>query len=114
MRTIRYLAAMLMVITGILHLWVLFQDVKDPKAIPMLVFAVVYLAIGVLLFMDTKFSRILGIIFPLTGLGIGFGVIGLQNWDAMLTIMFIVDAIVVICCIVLLLNRKKVLAESQT
>jgi len=112
MKTIRYLAALLMVITGILHVLPMFKEVKDPNAIPMLGFGIVYFAIGVLLFMDKKFSQILGIIFPLIGLGVGFGVVGLKNWDTMLTIMFIIDAVVVICCLILLLNRNKVKNES--
>ncbi len=112
MKTIRYLAALLMVITGILHVLPMFKEVKDPNAIPMLVFGIVYFAIGVLLFMDKKFSQILGIVFPLIGLGVGFGVVGLKNWDTMLTIMFIIDAVVVICCLILLLYRNKVKNES--
>ena len=112
MKTIRYLAALLMVITGILHVLPMFKEVKDPNAIPMLGFGIAYFATGVLLFMDKKFSQILGIIFPLIGLGVGFGVVGLKNWDTMLTIMFIIDAVVVICCLILLLNRNKVKNES--
>jgi uncharacterized membrane protein HdeD (DUF308 family) len=112
MKTIRYLAALLMVITAILHVLPMFREVKDPNAIPMLVFGIVYFAIGLLLFMDKKFSQILGIIFPLIGLGVGFVVVGLNNWDTMLTIMFIIDAVVVICCLILLLNRNKVKNES--
>lgn len=114
MRVIRYLAGLLMVITGILHVLPIFKEVKDPNALPMLGFGVVYLAIGVLLFIDKKFAQILGIIFPLIGLGVGFGVVGLKNWDTMLTIMFVIDAVVIICCLVLLLNKKKVQPESQT
>jgi len=108
MKTIRYFAALLMVITGILHVLPMFKEVKDPNALPMLGFGIVYLAIGVLLFLDKKFSQILGIIFPLIGLGVGFGVVGLKNWDTMLTIMFIIDAVVVICCLILILNRNEV------
>lgn len=112
MKTIRYLAALLMVITGILHVLPMFKEVKDPNAMPMLGFGILYLGIGVLLYMDKKFSQILGIIFPLIGLGVGFGVVGLKNWDTMLTIMFIIDAVVVICCLILFINRNKVKNES--
>ena len=81
MKTIRYLAALLMIITGILHVLPMFKEVKDPNTIPMLGFGLVYFAIGVLLFMDKKFSQVLGTVFPLIGLGVGFGVVGLKNWD---------------------------------
>jgi uncharacterized membrane protein HdeD (DUF308 family) len=115
MKTIRYLAALLLVITAILHIFTVFKDVKDPDALPMLGFGVVYLVIGILLFINSKkYAQILGIIFPLIGLIVGFGVVGLKNWDTMLTIMFIIDAIVIICCIILLLNRNKVSTGSQT
>jgi len=53
----------------------------------MLGFGVVFFVIGVLLFMDKKYATILGIVFPLIGLGVGFGVVGLKNWDVMLSIM---------------------------
>jgi len=112
MKTIRYLAALLMAITGILHVLPIFKEVKDPNAIPMLGFGIVFFAIGILLFMDKKFSQILGIIFPLIGLGVGFVVIRLRNWNTMLTIMFIIDAVVVACCFILLLNGNKVKNES--
>jgi uncharacterized membrane protein HdeD (DUF308 family) len=112
MKTIRYLAGLLMVITGILHVFPLFKEVKDPNAIPMLGFGIVFFAIGVLLFMDKKFSQILGIIFPLIGLGVGFGVVGLKNLDTMITIMFIIDVVVVICCIILIFNKEKVKNKS--
>jgi len=35
--------------------------------------------------MDKKFAQVLGIIFPLIRLGVGFFVVGLKNWDTMLT-----------------------------
>jgi hypothetical protein len=112
MKTIRYLAALLMVITGILHVLPMFNEVKDPNAVPMLGFGIVYFAIGVFLFLDKKFSGMLGIIFPLIGLGVGFGVVGLRNWDTMLTIMFLIDAVVVACCLIMVLNRSKVVNGS--
>ncbi len=112
MKTIRYSAALLMFITGILHVLPMFEEVKDPNAIAMLGFGIVYFAICVLLFMDMKYSQILGIIFLLIGRGVGFVIVGLKNWDTMLTIMFIIDAVVVACCIILFINRNKVKIES--
>ena len=59
-----------------------------------------------------KFSWTLGIIFPLIGLGIGFVVVGINNWDTMFEIMFIIDAVVVICCLILFLNRRFIRNKS--
>ena len=108
MKTIRYLAAVLMLITGVMHMLPVFTKPEDPNALPMLGFGIVYFIIGILLILNKKIAEILGIIVPLIGLGIGFFKIGLKNWDTMLTIMFLIDAVVVICCIFLLMNRKKV------
>jgi hypothetical protein len=113
MKTIRYFAAVLMLITGVMHMLPVFTTPKDPNALPMLGFGIAYFIIGVLLILNKKLAEILGIVVPLTGLAIGFFKIGLTNWDTMLTIMFIIDAIVVICCFILLLNRNKVNIESK-
>ncbi len=107
MKTIRILAAGLMLLTGVLHILPMIKDPSDPNSLPMLVFGIIYLTIGVLLIMKNKYSAILGIIFPLIGLGTGFFVVGIKNWNAMLCFMFAVDAIVVICCSFLLLNKNK-------
>jgi len=113
MKTIRYFASLLMLVTGVLHILPMFSEPRDPNALPMLAFGIVYLAVGVLLILKIRFSEILGIVFPFIGLGTGFFVVGLKNWDTMLSILFIIDAIVVICCIVLLLNKNKDKATSQ-
>jgi hypothetical protein len=113
MKTIRYFAALLMLIAGVLHILPMFREPRDPNALPMLAFGIVYFAIGVLLLLNKKYSQVLGIVCPLIGLGTGFFVIGLKNWNTMLTIMFIIDAVVVICCILMLLNRNKEKVISQ-
>ncbi len=107
MKTIRCVAALLLVITGVMHVLPMFKEVRDANALPMLGFGIVYFTIGVLLFMDKKYASILGVVFPLIGLGVGFGVVGLKNWDVILSIMFIIDAVVAIGCLILLLNKNK-------
>lgn len=107
MKPIRFFAALLMLVTGVLHILPMFKAQHDPNALPMLIFGIAFLATGVLLILNKKYAPILGVVFPLIGLATGFFVIGLKNWNTMLTIMFIIDAVVVICCAVLLLNRNK-------
>jgi uncharacterized membrane protein HdeD (DUF308 family) len=110
MKTIRLFAALLMLVTGIIHILPMFKEPGDPNTLPMLGFGIVYLTIGVLLILNKSISYWLGIIFPLIGLAVGFIVVGFKNWDTILTIMFIIDAVVVICCITLLLNKNKIKA----
>jgi len=107
MKQLRYLAACLMVITGILHVIPIFKGIEDPNALPMLAFGIGYLVIGLLLFLNKLIGKILGVLLPLIGLGIGFFKIGFENWDAMLSVMFLIDAIVVISCIILLLKKNR-------
>ena len=107
MKTIRYFAAVLTLTTGVMHILPVFTTPKDPNALPMLGFGIVYFTIGVLLILNKKFAWILGIVVPLLGLAIGFFKIGLKNWDTMLTIMFVIDAVVVVCCFFLQMNRNK-------
>ncbi len=113
MKTIRYFASLLMLITGVLHILPMFSEPRDPNALPMLAFGIVFFGVGILLLLKIRFSEISGIVFPLIGLGTGFFVVGMKNWDTILSIMFIIDAIVIICCIVLLLNKNKNNATSQ-
>jgi len=107
MKIIRYFAVCLLLLTGVLHIIPIIKTPSDPNAIPMLIFGIVYFTVGILLLLKVKYSDLLGVIFPIIGLGTGFFVVGLKNWDAMLTFLFAIDAVVVICCVLLLLNRKK-------
>jgi len=113
MKQLRYAAASLMVITGVLHTIPIFKGIEDPNALPMLAFGIGYLAIGVLLYLNKQIGKITGIILPLIGLGIGFIKIGIENWDTMFSVMFLIDALVAISCIILLLNKNRDNTESQ-
>jgi hypothetical protein len=108
MKTLRYLSACLLLITGVLHILTIFKAPSDPNALPMLVFGIVYFAVGVLLIIKVKFDTLLGVIFPVIGLITGFAVVGVKNWTTMLTLMFVIDAVVAVCCLILLLKKDKV------
>jgi hypothetical protein len=73
----------------------------------MLFFGLAFLLVCVLLIMNQKRGPLAGILFTLVGLATGFFMIGVKNWTTMLTIMFIIDAVVLICCILLLVYKEK-------
>jgi uncharacterized membrane protein HdeD (DUF308 family) len=106
MRTLRYIAALLLILDGALHAMSYLQAPQDPNALPMLVFGIIYFTAGILLFLDMKYSAVMGIVFPLTGLAAGVFVIGLNN-DKMLWAMFAIDVLVVICCCILYFRKTK-------
>jgi hypothetical protein len=107
MKTIRYVAAGLLLLTGVLHILPMMTKPSDPNSMPMLIFGIAYLAVGVLLILKIRFDTLLGVIFPVIGLGTGFFVVGVKNWTPMLTFLFAIDAVVVVCCLILLLYKEK-------
>lgn len=58
MKTIRYFAALLMLVTGVMHLLPMFKVTRDPNALPMLGFGIAYLTVGVLLIMNKNISQV--------------------------------------------------------
>ncbi len=107
MKTVRYVATSLLIFTGVLHTIPFFRGAVDGNALPMLVFGVIYLTIGILLMLNLKIARLLGIIFPLIGISTGFFVIGTKNWDVLLSILISIDFVVITCCCALILKREK-------
>jgi len=107
MKTILYFAAFLLLLTGILHLIPIFTTPSDKNAMPMMVFGILYFAVGVLLLIKKHYAIYLGIIVPVIGLLVGFFVVGLKNWDTMLSFLFGIDAVVIVCCGVALGKRLR-------
>ncbi len=69
MNRIRYLAASLLCLTGIIHVTRL--GLADAPVVIVVVFGVAYLIIGGLLFRNNKIAYYLGAIVPLIGLCVG-------------------------------------------
>ncbi|MCX6277304.1 MAG: hypothetical protein NT004_04305 [Bacteroidetes bacterium] len=107
MRTIRYFAALLLILTAVLHALPFFKVPQDSHALPMLAFGIVYFTIGILLIMNMKIASALGIIFPLIGIGAVFFVIGLPHVSTMLAILFAIGLLVVLCCAALFYQKTK-------
>jgi hypothetical protein len=69
MNRIRYLAASLLCLTGIIHVARL--GMAEAPVVIVVGFGVAYLIIGVLLFRNNKIAYYLGVIVPLIGLCVG-------------------------------------------
>lgn len=107
MKFVRYATAFLLLLSGILHVLHALTSIDDPQALPILVFGIFYFSIGILLTFNFRFAPMLGVIFPLIGLASGIFVIGFPHWTTILTILFIIDAIVVLSCIFCLVKSGK-------
>jgi len=107
MKAIRYFAAVLLILSGIMHTIPLFVEFKDPHSMPLLVFGIFYLSIGILLLSKSDFSPAWGIIFPLIGLGAGVFVIEIKNWNMLLGFLFAIDALVILFCAFLFFKAER-------
>jgi uncharacterized membrane protein HdeD (DUF308 family) len=116
MRTVRLIAGILLVITGVLHITIYIVAPSAPGSIGMLVFGIIYAVTGLLLFTHKMYAVYLGLILPLIGMitaiiKFGFPAVisftAYKNVTSMFTLLLI-DVIVIIFCAYLILNRKKV------
>jgi len=104
---LRYLAATLLCASGIMHLLPVFADPGHGMAVPLFLFALMYLIIGGMLVNNARMASVLGIVIPLLGIVIGFVVIGAHHWDTLMTGMFVINAIVVLLCVMLVSGRNR-------
>ncbi|MCJ7446109.1 MAG: DUF308 domain-containing protein [Bacteroidales bacterium] len=107
MKTIRLLAGLLLVISGVLHIAMYFKVPNDPGSIGMLVFGIIYGLTGLLLFTPKMYPVYLGLIFPLIGMTVALIKFGFPVLVSMMTLLYLIDVIVIICCVFLIVNRKK-------
>jgi len=68
MKAIRYIATIFLLAAGVLHVFFFLQEPRAAGSSAVLVLGIIYLVIGILMFLKTKYSHLLGIIFPLIGL----------------------------------------------
>jgi hypothetical protein len=105
MKMFRYVASSLMLTDGLLHILAVFGSLPGFMTIPMLVYGVVYLFIGILLFLNIRFSSLLGIILPLSGLISGLFMIDPGNPGVMMVVLGLLDISAMTCCLFLLLKK---------
>jgi len=97
MRTLRIFTAILLILTGAVHVFASFIIPGDQYEIPVLIFGLVYLATGIFLFSGRKYASLLGMIFPALGLCVGIIYPGPAHWNLALSILLAVDIIAIFC-----------------
>ena len=106
MNRIRYLAAGLLCLTGILHVAQLAVAKLDASVVIAVLFGVAYLVIGLFLFRDNRTAYSLGAIVPLIGLALA--TLGMLTNPTLLAAIFIaIDVVVVLSCFYLILKSKR-------
>jgi len=105
MKAIRYLAASMFLLTGILHFYLGINPTPEISAIGMLIGGIVYSTTGVLLLMKIGFARWLGLI-PIVPMVMAPFMLDLANPDWTM-VWFPIELVAVICCIILLVKKSK-------
>ncbi|MDY6966666.1 MAG: hypothetical protein SVM80_12020 [Halobacteriota archaeon] len=106
MSRIRYLAAGLLCLTGIIHVALLALVEFEAKIVITVLFGVTYLVIGIFLFKDNKTSYYLGAIVPIIGASLGV-VDLLMNPSMLMAFLIAIDAIIVPSCFYLIIKDKQ-------
>ncbi len=106
MKTLRMIAGILLLITGVLHIVGYFQAPNDPGSIGMLVFGFIYGITGLLLFTKNLYPLYLGLILPLIGMTVYIIKFGFPDVISVMFLLLLIDIIVIICCAYLLNKRK--------
>ncbi len=112
MKTIQTLAASLLLLTGAMHV-ALFatSGVMDAAMIITLVFGIIYLALGLLLFRGGRVVYWFAAILPLVGLLLA-GVGMLTNPTLVGAIFMAIDIVIAACCFKLLLQKRHLTIAS--
>ena len=106
MKAIRSLAAGLLLLTGVLHIYLAFKAPSDPNFVPALAFGIVYFTLGVFLTLKKRFAVWLGLIIPIIPLALSPFMVDLKNLDAWTIILLGIDVVVVICYLILLMKKN--------
>lgn len=106
MKTLRLVAGILLVITGVLHIVGYIKALNDPGSIGMLIFGIIYTIIGLLLFTKKVYPVYFGLALPLIGMTIALIKFGFPALKSMMALLLLIDVAVIIICAYLLLKRK--------
>ncbi|MCX6241740.1 MAG: hypothetical protein NTX43_08055 [Bacteroidetes bacterium] len=107
MKLIRKISAVLLMVTGIAHIFLAFGYPEYSEIILMLLFGVAYFISGLSLILKPAAGEIMGMIFPMAGLLSGIFFIGPGNWNAQFCFLFAIDAFVLISCFCLRFAGRK-------
>jgi len=108
MKTLRIIAGILMLITGVWHILIYFQAPGDPGSVGTLIFGIIYLITGILLLTKKIYPLYLGLILPLIGMTVYLIKFGFPAFISVMTLLLLIDVIVILSCAYLLLKRKSI------
>jgi len=108
MKTIRRIAGLLLLLNGVLHIAAYINTSNTPGNIGILVFGVLYIITGLLLFNQKIYSVYLGLIIPIIGMTLSIIKFGVPELISLSALFKVIGLIVLLCCAYILIKRKMV------
>jgi len=106
MKNLRLVAAILLILNGALHLVEYRNDSAEAGSIGILVFGLIYIITGFLLFHRRLYSLYLGLIIPAIGMTLSFVKYGIPDLFSLPALFKVIGVTVIICCLIILVRRK--------
>jgi hypothetical protein len=107
MKPMRTLAGILLILNGILHVVLYLQTSGNAGSVGLLVFGIIYMITGLLLFSKDGYPVYLGIIIPVIGMSLSIIKFGVPELISLSALFKVLGFIVIICCCFIIFNRKK-------
>ena len=104
-RGIRFFAAILIVLNGVIHLALTAFSTTIEEVAVMALFGLLYVIIGIGLFLGRRLFSYLGVVLPLIGVCIGTYTYLTMKPETILLLLIAVDITVILCCLYLLFRK---------
>ena len=104
-RGIRFLAVILIVLNGFIHLALTAVAITIEEVAVMALFGLLYVVIGIGLFLGRRLFSYLGVILPFLGACIGTYTYLTVKTETILLLLIAVDLIVILCCLYLIFRK---------
>jgi hypothetical protein len=107
MKTIRLIAGSLITVDGVLHLIEYLKSSDSPGSKGLLVFGIIYILTGLLLFGKKRYPVYLGIVIPVIGMTLSIIKFGIPELISMSALFKVLGIIVFLCCFYILIKQKQ-------
>ncbi|MBE0661135.1 MAG: DUF308 domain-containing protein [Bacteroidales bacterium] len=101
-----YPAGILLLLNGVLHIVEYINKSISPGRIGILVFGVIYIITGLLIFNKKRYSVYLGLIIPIIGMTLSIIKFGVPELISLSALFKLIGLIVICCCGYILINQK--------
>lgn len=107
MKTLRLLAGILILLSGVLHIYLYLKTPGDNGNMGILVFGLIYLITGLLLFNSRKYPLYLGVFVPIIGMTLSFIKFGIPEIFSLSALFKLLGTTAVVCCLIVLFKKPK-------